>query len=146
MYHFEAIQAAAGSIPGDDPRWREYILNEISAKEDRRTNSKDVRPSVRPHGNKSKRNKVFWSEAPPEEGRQLERRELTITCSTTNLKNASNRKVRKFSPIILEEKDGGIYDFIHLITSHYSSLAYPLITPIPYSLLSTLYSNPASLR
>ena len=119
MYHFEAIQAAAGSIPGDDPRWREYILNEISAKEGRRTNSKDVRPSVRPHGNKSKRNKVFWSKAPPEEGRQLERRELTITCSAANLKNASNRKVRTFSPIIFEEKDGGIYDFIQLITSHY---------------------------
>ena len=139
------MKAAAGSIPGDDPRWREYILNEISAKEDRRTNSKDVRPSVRPHGNKSKRNKVFWSKAPPEEGRQLERRELTITCSTTNLKNDSNRKVRTFSPIIFEEKDGGIYDFIHLITSHYSPLALPP-TPIPYSLLSTLYSNPASLR
>ena len=113
-------------------------MNEISAKEGRRTNSKDVRPSVRPHGNKSKRNKVFWSKAPPEEGRQLERRELTITCSAANLKIASNRKVRTFSPIIFEEKDGGIYDFIHLITSHHSPLAHPLITPIPYSLLSTL--------
>ena len=141
MYHFEAIQAAAGSIPGDDPRWREYILNEISAKEDRRTNSKDLRPSVRPHGNKSKRNNAFGSKSPPrEEGRQLERRELTITRSIANLKNASNRKVRTFSPIICEEKDGGIYDFIHLIASHYSPLAHPLL------LLSTLYSNPASLR
>ena len=102
------MKAAAGSIPGDDPRWREYILNEISAKEGRRTNSKDVRPSVRPHGNKSKRNKVFWSNFPPrEEGRQLERRELTITRRIANLKNASNRKVRTFSPIIFEEKDGG---------------------------------------
>ena len=113
-------------------------MNEISAKEGRRSNSKDVRPSVRPHGNKSKRNKVFWSKAPPEEGRQLERRELTITCSTANLKNDSNRKVRTFSPIIFEEKDGGICDFIHLIASHYSPLAHPL-TPIPYSLLSLIY-------
>ena len=145
MYHFEAIKAAAGSIPGDDPRWRECLLNERSAKDGRRTNSKDVRPIVRPHGNISKRNKVFWSNFPPrEEGGQLERRELTITRRIANLKNASNRKVRTFSPIIFEEKDGGIYDFIHLITSHYSPLAHPLITPIPYS--PTLYSNPASLR
>ena len=110
MYHLEAIKAAAGSIPGDDPRWREYILNEISAKEGRRSNSKDVRLIVRPHGNISKRNKVFWSKSPHREegrGRQLERRELTITCSAANLKNASNRKVRTFSPIIFEEKDGG---------------------------------------
>ena len=114
-------------------------MNESSAKESRRTNSKDLRPSVRPHGNKSKRNNVFWSKSPPrEESRQLERRELTITRRIANLKNASNRKVRTFSPIIFEEKDGGIYDFIHLITSHYSPLAHPLITPIPYSLLSTL--------
>ena len=69
------MKAAAGFIPGDDPRWREYLLNESSAKESRRTNSKDLGPSVRPHGNKSKRNNAFWSKSPPrEEGRQLERR------------------------------------------------------------------------
>ena len=99
------MKAAAGSIPGDDPRWRECILNESSAKQGQRTTSatsKDVRPIVRSHGNISKQNKIFR-----EEGRQLERRELTITRSIANLKNASNRKVRTFSPIIFEEKDGG---------------------------------------
>ena len=85
-------------------------MNERSAKDGRRTNSKDVRPIVRPHGNKSKRTNVFWSKSPHREegrGRQLERRELTITRSIANLKNASNRKVRTFSPIIFEKKDGG---------------------------------------
>ena len=118
-------------------------MNESSAKQGQRTTSTTSK-DVRRHENKNKRNKLFWLKSPPrEEGRQLERRKLTITRSIANLKNASNRKVRTFSPIIFEEKDGGIYDFIHLIASHYSPLAHPLITPIPfYSLLSTLTPLP----
>ena len=101
------MKAAAGSIPGDDPRWRECILNESSAKQGQRTTSATSK-DVRQHGNINKRNKLFWLKSPPrEEGRQLERRKLTITRSIANLKNASNRKVRTFSPIIFEEKDGG---------------------------------------
>ena len=34
----------------------------------------------------------------------------------------------------------GIYDFIHLIASHYSPLAHPLTSNNPYPLLTTLYS------
>ena len=64
------MKAAAGSIPGDDPRWRECILNESSAKQGQRTTSATSK-DVRRHGNKNKRNKLFWLKSPPrEEGRQ----------------------------------------------------------------------------